>query len=288
MSKITVCGLGGNSIFMSVDHFHRRGETLSATALYTEPGGKGYNQAVAAARLGANVSFIGAFGKDSTSTECINYLKNEGITPLVAYKAIPCACACILTDNEGENRVTVYGGAASLLNSDDIKAAEKELSDTEILILQNEVSPDANRALVDLAERYGITVIFNPAPAVGFDKGLLKPSHIITPNEHEAKLLFGEDYRAGIEAFGFKKTVVTLGDKGADCFCDGAWTRLPAVKTKTVDTTGAGDCFNGALAAGLSRGYSFMDACNFAIRAASIAVSRKHAVAAMPKMGEVL
>ena len=285
--KITVVGLGGDSLFMGVEHFHREGETLAATSFFSEPGGKGYNQAVAAARLGGDVSFLGAFGKDSGSDKCINFLKNEGIKPLVAYKDVPCACACILTDSEGENRVTVFGGAASLLNAEDIDGFNTEIGTSQILMLQNEVPSEANRKAFEIAKSTGVTVVFNPAPAVGVDRELLSAADIITPNKHEAQLLFGDDYKSGIENSGVKTAVVTLGGDGAELYENGVWKHIPPYKVKPVDTTGGGDCFNGALAVGICMGKTLTEACDFACKAASVAVSRPHAVEAMPRFIDI-
>jgi len=285
--KITVVGLGGDSLFMGVDHFHREGETLAATSFFSEPGGKGYNQAVAAARLGGEVAFLGAFGKDAGSEKCISFLKNEGITPLVAYKDVPCACACILTDRAGENRVTVFGGAASLLSAEDAEGFKGQISASQILILQNEVPVQANRAAFEIAKKAGVTVMFNPAPAVGVDRELLTAADIITPNKHEAQVLFGEDYKSGIEQSGIKTAVVTLGGDGADLYDKGCWTHIPSYKVRPIDTTGGGDCFNGALAVGICMGKNLAQSCDFACKAASIAVSRPHAVEAMPRFEDI-
>ena len=285
--KITVIGLGGNSLFMGVDHFHEEGETLAANSFFSEPGGKGYNQAVAAARLGAQVNFLGAFGRDSGSKECIELLEKENIKPLIAYKDVPCACACILTDSRGENRVTVYQGAAALLTEEDIACFKDEICASDMLILQNEVPTDANRKACIFAKEAGVCIVYNPAPAVGADKELLFKSDIITPNLHEATYLFGEDYRSGIESAGINRAVVTLGINGAECYENGEWKHIPPYKVKAVDTTGGGDCFNGALAVGLCKGMCLAEACDFAARVASVAVSRPHAVEAMPYIQEI-
>lgn len=287
MKKICFIGLGGNSVFLSTDHFHREGETVVANGFYNEPGGKGYNQAVAAARLGASCSFIGAFGKDEGADICISFLEKEGIKPLPVYKDVPSAYACILTDKHGENRVTVYSGASALLNGDDVRALEREVARCDMLVLQNEVSADTNNAAIDIAEKCGIPVLLNPAPAVGLNKDLLQRAFLITPNLHEAELLFGKDWQKGMEDLGIKRAVVTLGGDGAMVYEDGKTTKIPPQKATVVDTTGAGDCFTAALAVGLCEGRTLKDAAIFANKAASLAVSRPYAVAAMPKREEI-
>lgn len=194
---ICFIGLGGYSAFMSVDHFNAAGETVKAGSFFAEPGGKGYNQAVAAARLGAKCSFIGAFGRDEAGDMCIDFLKREGILPIAFYKDCPSAYACIITDSIGENRVTVYGGAGALLDGGDIYSAEEYIKNSSLVVLQNEVDPSANAAALEIAEKYGAKIVLNPAPAGGIDERIIKGAYVITPNEFEAKTLFGEDWKAG-------------------------------------------------------------------------------------------
>jgi len=286
--KICFIGLGGNSVFLTTDHFHREGETVAAKSFYNEAGGKGYNQAVAAARLGAECSFIGAFGKDSGAELCVGFLKEEGIKPLPVYKDLPSAYACILTDSQGENRVTVYGGAAALLTGEDIKAMEAEIAASDMLVLQNEVAADVNRVACEIAEKHGVKILINPAPAIGMDVSLLKKAFVITPNLHEATMLFGEHWMSGMEKEGIKYAVVTCGSKGVVVYNKGIITPIKALPVKVVDTTGAGDCFTAALAVKLCEGEGLYNAAVFANKAASVAVSRPYAVAAMPKMEEII
>lgn len=287
MKDICFVGLGGYSVFMGADHFHREGETVSANSFYAEPGGKGYNQAVAAARLGAKCSFIGAFGKDDGARMCIDYLVNEGVKPLPVYKEIASAYACILTDKHGENRVTVFGGAASFLSGEDIYSLEENVGSSSMLVLQNEVDISANLAACKIAHEHKIPVIINPAPAENFNKALIKYADVITPNEHEAKTIFGDDWEKGMGELGVKRAVVTLGSKGAAVYEDGSVRYISAIKTKVVDTTGAGDCFTAALSVKLLQGATLFEAAEFANKAAAVAVARRFAVNAMPKLEEL-
>lgn len=287
MANICFIGLGGNSVFLQTDHFHRNGETVSAQSFYNEPGGKGYNQAVAAARLGGSCRFIGAFGKDEGGALCTSFLEKEGIKPLPVYKTVPSAYACILTDKTGENRVTVFGGAAALLDSTDIKGMEAEIAACDMLVLQNEVSADANKAACAIAKKHGVPIVINPAPAVGIDADMLKDAYVITPNLHEAVSIFGEDWVAGMEKQGIKKAVVTLGGDGAAVYENKTVFHIPPISTTVVDTTGAGDCFTAALTVMLCKGESLYNAAVFANKAAALAVSRPYAVGAMPKMEEI-
>jgi len=155
--KIAVLGLCGNSVFLQVDHFHAPGETVSALGRYCEPGGKGYNQAVAAARLGAEVSYLGAIGDDSDGKWCMEYLENEGITPVPQIiPDLPSAYACILTDRAGENRVTVYRGAAEFLTPEFIQSQEAVIADSDILLLNNEYPQACNEAAMAIAQKHGV------------------------------------------------------------------------------------------------------------------------------------
>ncbi len=287
MKEICFIGLGGYSVFMSVDHFNMVGETVSADSFYAEPGGKGYNQAVAAARLGGCCSFVGAFGADDAAKLCLDYLAEEGIQGIPIYKNSSSAYACILTDKSGENRVTVYGGAASELSGEDIYAIEDKIKTASAIVLQNEVSLSANRAACDIAEKHGVMLIINPAPAVNYDIKLLQKAFVITPNEHEAKAIFGTDWENGMKRAGIKRAVVTMGANGCAVYENGEVAYIPAAKAQAVDTTGAGDCFTGALCVKILEGDTLTDAAKFATKAAALSVGRRFAVKAMPRLEEI-
>lgn len=200
--KIGFIGLGGYSVFMAADRFPAEGETVSALSFCAEPGGKGFNQAVAAARLGADCVFWGAFGRDREAAFCLDFLGREGVSARPVYKEKPTACACILTDANGENRVTVYRGAAALLTDSDLAESGPEIGSLSMLVLQNEVGASANLKACEMAFAHGVPILINPAPAENFDKALLKYAAVITPNEYEAKLLFGEDWESGLKEIG--------------------------------------------------------------------------------------
>ena len=287
MSKICVIGLGGYSVFMNVDHFNKLGETVKADSLFIEAGGKGYNQAVSAARLGAEVSFLGAFGNDAEGKYCVNFLKKENITPLTAEKNIPTAYACIVTDSDGENRVTVYGGAAADLTKEDVRKYEHEIASSNVLVLQNEVPFEANLEAVNIAKKNRVTVIINPAPSVGFDLSLLDFADVITPNKHEATDLFGVEYEEDIIKRKTFNAVITLGGDGCSVVENGNRAKIQAPMLKAVDTTGAGDCFTGALAVAIAEGRSLNCAATFATKVAALAVTKHGAVGAMPYRNEV-
>ena len=271
MAKISVIGITGGSYFMSVDHFHESGETLSASSLFYEVGGKGMNQALAAARFGAQVSFLAAVGDDSDAKESLKCCEENEITPFLIKKKTPSPTAFILTDKSGENRVTVYRGAE--LSEEDVVSFEEEIGTSDILLLQNEVPVGVNRMAVALAEKYGVRVILNPAPAR--QTAISKKLFLATPNEQESRF---------IDPSLFENTIVTLGKKG--CLINGK-TTVPATPDRPVDTTGAGDTFNGVVAVCIAEGMCLEDACRFANAASGISVTRAHVIDAIPTREEI-
>ena len=272
MAKISVIGIAGNSAFMHTDHFHEKGETTVADSVYYEIGGKGINQAVAAARFGAQVSFLCAVGDDADGEKCAECCRDNGIKGFLAKKSIPTALAFILTDKHGENRVTVYRGAA--LDEADVYAFEREIASSDILLLQNEVPEKVNILASDIAVKNGVRVILNPAPARAVSDELSKNVWLITPNEQES---------AFVDLDRFENSVITLGNKG--CLINGD-IRVLATDDKPVDTTGAGDTFNGTLAVCIAEGKSLEAACRYGNAASGISVTRKHVLNSIPTREE--
>lgn len=292
--KIAVLGLCGNSVFLNVDHFHAPGETLHAQGLYAEPGGKGYNQAVAAARLGAEVTFLGCIGNDADGRSCMDFLRSEGITPLPQiHPSIPSAYACILTDREGENRVTVFSGAAQYLAPDFIYDNESVISGCDLLLLNNEYPQSCNEAAMTIAKKHGVMIVYNPAPARPVSPEFLAACDIITPNLSETAVLIGEktedisvlaDRFAGL---GLSNVVVTLGGDGAAIFVKDETIRIPACKTTPVDTTGAGDTFTAALSVGMLAGKSIVESAIWAANAAALSVAKQYVMPGLPTARQV-
>lgn len=297
MAEVQICvlGLGGQSVFLEVEHFHRPGETLSCKSLYREPGGKGYNQAVAASRLGARVRFLGAVGDDGDGRECRDFLVKQGVEPaLEVIRDAPTAYACILTDCAGENRVTVCRGAAEKLSASFVRECEKEIAQSDWLLLNFETPPAANRAALELAKQHGVRVLVNPAPFCEAQAALLRDAFVITPNRREALSLLRLPETAGTEniasalrAENYARAVVTLGGEGALVFEKGETALLPAERCRAVDTTGAGDCFSAALAVSLGQGKSPCEAARRAIRAAAFSVQRKHVMQSLPYQADL-
>lgn len=274
MTKISVIGICGNSVFMNVDHFHEKGETLNAHNVYEEIGGKGINQAVACAKMGAEVSFLGAIGDDKDGEKCKQTAKDFGINGFFAVKkGVKTTFAVILTDKNGENQVTGYRSAELCL--EDVISFEDEIANSDILLLQNEVPQEVNEAAVELANKHNVKVILNPAPIRTIPEILEKSVFAVTPNEQEGQ---------AINPNCFKNVITTLGSKG--CSINGE-TFIKAIDVKPVDTTGAGDTFNGVLAVCLAEGKDIGTACKYAVCGSGLSVTKSGVLNSIPTRNEI-
>ncbi len=272
MSKIAVIGMVGNSAFLPVENFHIGGETIVAKDFHLEPGGKGYNAAVAAARFGAEVSFLAAVGQ--SGFESIDaFTKNEGIKGVFIKKQCPTAFATIITNAAGENQVTVFQGAA--LDEKDLLSFEEEIKTANILLLNNEVPEIVNVKAIEIAKKYGVFVVLNPAPYRPLCDYILENVDIFTPNEHETKGLENKE-----------NLIVTLGKKGA-LIKEKNITVEKFNAGKAIDTTGAGDTFNGVLCAELGDKKDILTAVKSAIRASGVKVTKKYAAGGIPTKEEI-
>lgn len=274
MSKISVIGICGNSIFMYADHFHENGETLVADSVFEEIGGKGINQAVAAKRMGAEVSFLTAIGDDENGEKCKKVAKENSINAVFKVKhgkATP--FAFILTDKNGENRVTEYKSAE--LDENDVLSFEEEIASSDILLIQQEVPDEVNVMAVNLAKKHNVKVILNPAPIRSISDDIATRVFAVTPNEQEIQ---------AIDINRFENCITTLGKKG--CLINGK-TSVTAIEVKPVDTTGAGDTFNGVFAVCVAEGMCLEKACKYAVVASGISVGRKYVLNAIPYRNEI-
>ena len=274
MPKISVIGICGNSVFMYADHFHENGETLVADSVFEEIGGKGINQATAAKRMGAEVSFLAAIGDDENGKKCIEAAKENCINAdfKIKYgKVTP--FAFILTDKNGENRVTEYKSAE--LDERDVVSFEKEIASSDILLLQQEVPPAVNERAIEIAQKHKVRVILNPAPIRHISDEIAENIFAVTPNEQEMQ---------AIDINRFKNCITTLGKKG--CLINGKIS-VPGIDVKAVDTTGAGDTFNGVLAICIAEGMDLTEACKYAVTASGVSVSRKYVLNAIPYRNEI-
>ena len=270
MARIAIIGLVGKSMFFDVPCFHTGGETITARGYYEEWGGKGFNQAVAAARQGATVMFLGAVNA-SDAKSLRDFCRKENICAMLVSKAKPTSCAAILTDGTGETRVTVCPGAE--LEAKDVKEFAPAIATADFLLLNNEVPEEVNLAAVELARKYGTKIIFNPAPSRPLPKGIKESVSIFTPNEFEAETV------ADVPG----EVVTTLGARG--CRIRSTGEVVPAPQVKAVDSTGAGDTFNAVLAVRLAEGESLRDACAAANEAASRSVAVRYVMPSLPRRG---
>lgn len=259
-------------MFFCVPRFHSGGETIHATGFYEEWGGKGFNQAVAAARQGAKVSFLGKVGNKADSCAVSAFCEKEGITPVVYYSdpsVLPTACAAIMTGGTGETRVTVARG--SELDEADVDFGFKTaIAHADVLLLNNEVPEEVNLRASEIAEANGVKIIFNPAPARQVPEVLRRRVFLWTPNEFEEAALGDMP----------GEVVTTLGAKG--CRIRSTCEVVPAPPAQAVDSTGAGDTFNGVLAVRLAEGASLRDACVAANAAAARSVAVRYVLPSIP------
>lgn len=297
--KVGVIGIGGQSAFLSTDHVPAPGETVRCESLFFELGGKGYNQALACARMGVQTVFIGAVGDDVNGLACRKELEKEGIITCLIRKNEPTAYAVITVSNSGENAVEVFAGAAKKLDPMDLRMdnVHAELKDCDYLLLQNEISMPCLKEACKIAQELGIPVIWNPAPADHLAGELLQQCDLVIPNYGEAKLLTGisedeevsdEKLVKALRKMKLENAIVTLGARGALVMEGDTYKIFPAFSCgQTVDTTGAGDTFVGTLTACLAMGKCLTDAVQIAVVAAGISVTRHGAAGSIPNRTEI-
>lgn len=274
------------------------GETLIGQAFALSPGGKGANQAVAAARLGAEVSMIGRVGKDTFGSEMLEIIRNEGIhiEHISVSEHQATGVASIIIEEDGENRIIVVPGANIELTVQDIQALEAVISQTKIIVLQLEMDLAMSEQAIAIAHRKGIPVILNPAPARVLKDEMLAQVSYLTPNETEAGILSGMTVDSAETAEqaarillqkGVQNVIVTLGSKGALIVNAEGAKAVPGFPVKAVDTVAAGDSFNGALAQQLVLGKTLEEAVSFANAVGALAVGKEGAIPSLPQLSEV-
>ena len=256
-------------MFFDVPRFHSGGETIHATGFHEEWGGKGFNQAIAAARQDASVSFLGAVSS-SDMKPLKEFCSKEGVRAVLAAKKNATASAAILTDGTGETRVTVYRGA-ELEASDVDRGFGEMIAAADILLLNNEVPETVNLRASEIAEARGVKIVFNPAPARPLPEALKRRAFLWTPNEFEERALGDVP----------GEVVTTLGAKG--CRIRSTGEVIPAPRVRAVDSTGAGDTFTAVLAVRLAEGAPLHDACAAACAAATESVAVCHVMPSIPR-----
>lgn len=289
MSKVLVVGSINMDLVTQVDQFPRLGETLFGTAFATHHGGKGANQAVAAARLGAEVTMIGRVGDDAFGAELIAALKAEGInTQWIEHSTNTASGIAMITLAGSDNAIIVVPGANADLSVDDLIAAESAFIECDVVIAQLE-SPLATISMAaQLAQRHHKPFILNPAPAMQLPDALLQQVSLLTPNEFELSIALGTaeaEWKAALQQFP-GQILMTAGQDGAWYTTElGELRQQPSFPVAAVDTTGAGDTFNGALATFWQLGLS--EASRLACAAAALSVTRAGAQGGMPTLAEL-
>jgi ribokinase len=297
-NSILVLGSSNTDMIIKLDRLPKAGETILGGEFVTAAGGKGANQAVAAARAGGKVTFIAQVGKDVFGEKAVAGFLADGINVEYVFKdpARPSGVALIFVAKDGENSIAVASGANANLLPSDVWKARNAFSDAMILLLQLETPLETIETAAELAVGESVRVILNPAPARPLPDGLLKNIYLVTPNESEAELLTGitVDSEAAANqavdklfARGVQNVVLTMGARGAFVATQTSRQMIPAFKTVAVDATGAGDIFNGSLAVALAEGKTLLDAARFATAAAAISVSRLGAQTSAPMRKEI-
>jgi len=296
--KITVIGSTNTDMVIKASHLPRPGETIIGGTFLMNAGGKGANQAVAAARLGAKVTFVCKTGNDIFGQESKQLFADEGIDTSYVFSDMenPSGVALITVDSKGENCIVVASGANANLLPADLEPVSDAIEQSDIVLMQLEIPMETIEYAANLAWTKGKTVILNPAPAQPLSKTLLKCVSILTPNETEASMISGvqvKDMESACEAaraicaMGVQTVIITLGAKGAFIYTDEFQEVIEAEKVEAIDTTAAGDVFNGALSVALSEGRKITDAVRFACKAATISVTRIGAQASAPYRNEL-
>jgi ribokinase len=295
---ILVVGSSNTDMIVRLGRLPGPGETLIGGKFTTAPGGKGANQAVGAARAGGRVVFVGRVGTDGLGRSALANLRRDGVDVrhVMRDREAPSGVALIFVARGGENSIAVASGANDRVSPEDVDRAGAEFRRAGVLLVQLETPLNAVTRAVELASKAGVRVILNPAPARELPDRLLRSVSILTPNEHEAETLTGirVDGESGavraakaLMRRGVKTVIVTLGARGALVADGGAHGIIRGFKVKAVDSTAAGDIFNGALAVALAEGRALQDAVRFAQAAAAISVTRLGAQPSAPLRPEI-
>jgi ribokinase len=293
---IVVVGSTNTDITVVAEHLPAPGETVLGSDLVKAGGGKGANQAVAAARAGGRVSFVARVGRDEFGDATLQRLADEGIDTdcIRVDEHAPSGVALIVVDEQGENLIAVAPGANARLSPEDVAAARDAIRSSDLVLLQLEVPIETVSAAVNAAGAASVPVLLNPAPARDLPADLLENVDYLTPNAGEAARLLHIAEPAGAEQMarrlverGVGVVILTLGAEGA-CCCEGAecW-RVAAPRVRAVDSVGAGDCFCGALGVAVGEGHPLRQAVRFATCAAAISVGRKGAQPSLPHREEI-
>lgn len=288
--KISVVGSINMDMTIKAERIPLKGETLKGDDLQYIPGGKGANQAVAMARLGADIEMFGCVGDDEAGRKLVDNLKNEGVKTehIQVVKGVPTGLAMI-TIGDNDNTIIVVAGANNCVDKAYVDSIMEELKKSEIVVLQHEIPQETVEYVIEKCSETGVKVVLNPAPARPVKKEILEKVTYLTPNEHEAVILFGNELSTEEllkEHAG--KLVITQGSRGVStALASGEVLTVPARKANVADTTGAGDTLNGAFAVQIANGAGMKEALQFANVAASLSTEKFGAQGGMPTLSEV-
>ncbi|MCM3193935.1 ribokinase [Priestia megaterium] len=288
MAKVTVIGSSSMDLVVTSSIRPGAGETVLGESFKTVPGGKGANQAVAAARLGADVSMIGCVGEDHYGKAILENFKSNGVSvenvkPVTESDS---GTAHIILA-EGDNSIVVVKGANDYITPDYVQKAKEKIKEADIVLIQQEIPEETVEYVAQLCQELKVPLLLNPAPARPLKAEVIEQVSYITPNEHEAELLFeGKEKEEVLKQYP-NKLFITEGKQGVRYFNGEKEVLVPSYQVETIDTTGAGDTFNAALAVALAEGMGFEKGIQFANRAASLSVTKFGAQGGMPTRKEV-
>ncbi len=297
-NKIVVIGSSNIDMLMKMDHLPARGETVTDAVFQQVFGGKGANQAVAAARSGGDVAFVNCVGDDAYAKEMVRNFKLDGINTEYVFSetGVSSGTALIMIGEDGDNYLSVAPGANYRLTPQYIDTVEELLKKAEILVLQYEILPETLGYILQKADEHNVRVMLNFAPARDIDRNLLSKVSILVVNEVEAGFLAGitvdsekkiKKAAKALLELGIETVVLTLGAEGSFVASNGGESHIPAFKVKAVDTTAAGDTYCGCLATAITEGKSMDQAVVFASAGAAISVTKMGAQPSAPTRKEI-
>lgn len=287
---IGVVGSINMDMMISSERIPKKGETVKGESIKYLDGGKGANQAVAIARLKADVAMFGKVGSDDHGKNLIANLKNNKVNvDNIAIENNINSGLAIITIGENDNTIVVVPGANNKVDKNYIDNIKSELIKCELVVLQHEIPQETNEYVIKICKENNIKVVLNPAPASAVSKEIVENVDYITPNEHEMKLIFGDRSVEEVVNEYKGKVLVTLGSRGVAAYVEGKGAVIVPCRSgcKTVDTTGAGDTFNGAFCVALTKGYDMEKALKFANIAAGMSTEKVGAQSGMPELSMV-
>ena len=297
--KIAVVGSFVMDLIATVDDFPKAGQTIIGNVMQTFPGGKGANQAVAAARLGASVQMFGKLGNDANGYAFMDLFRKEKIdvTHVQMHETLPTAMGLIQINAQAENKIVVIPGANYGYTIEDLLSDSEHFLKADLVVAQLELKHEVVFKLVELCAENKVPLVLNPAPAINLSEAIMSKVTYLTPNETELEILTGisvvsiEDAKKAMEKLiniGVKGVIATLGKNGALIGNLDGFTHVPGYKVDAVDTVAAGDSFNGALAFGIVEGQSLESTVRFANAVGALTVTKQGAIPSLPDFDEVV